>query len=53
MNKKNSTTPIFSENEKLRTIQLFLWALKEYIIRGIQHEMLKNKTVRTVQEKQK
>ena len=35
-----NTIPQFSQNDTLRSIQIFLWALKEYIYNGEQNDFL-------------
>jgi hypothetical protein len=34
---KNNSEPKLSNNEALRKVQIFCWALKEYVRNGIKH----------------
>lgn len=52
MNNKKNTAPQFSQNDTLRSIQIFLWALKEYIYNGLQYELTKAGRARNSKQKQ-
>lgn len=51
MNNKKNTAPQFSQNDTLRSIQIFLWALKEYIYNGLQYELTKPGRARNSKQK--